>query len=124
MFCMKCKKNIIECTSGDIEERLNSLRGAPGIDQTTIVEIPLAIISENKLREEVVQRLQQKEIYIKTREALIPLAEEYANKITGPRSLVKGPNNRRIREVWDRKWNFAFHSQMEVLYKESQNIKH
>jgi hypothetical protein len=124
MFCTKCGNNVVKCTCGDIEERLQSLRGVPGLDQTTIVDLPLVIISENKFREEVIQRLQQKEIYIKTREALIPIAELHANKIAGIRSLVKGPNNRRIREEWYDKWNFAFHSKMEELYKESKNIVH
>ena len=43
MFCCICNRDLVDCICPDIEERLNSLRGKPGIHVPSIVEKPLSL---------------------------------------------------------------------------------
>jgi len=53
--------------------------------------------------------------YAKKRNALIPVAEEYANQ-QFKASFPGGPISARY--AYNRKWNLAFHSKMSELCKE------
>lgn len=52
-------------------------------------------------------------IYEELRNRLIPVAEKYANHMTGKR-----PTNEILQERWAAKWNLMFHTRMNELAKE------
>jgi hypothetical protein len=49
MWCIKCEKQLSECTCPDLKERLEGLRNMPFIHAPSMVDKPLL---ENKLRKE------------------------------------------------------------------------
>lgn len=51
MMCGICRKELAVCTCPDIEERLESLRGKPGIDERTLIDIPLAEIRKRRAKD-------------------------------------------------------------------------
>lgn len=56
--------------------------------------------------------------YVEARKTLIPIAEKHADLIAGEKPPSgKSRTIRRIKEAWENKWNFAFHTKMNELYK-------
>ncbi|MCP4585372.1 hypothetical protein [Pseudoalteromonas sp.] len=50
--------------------------------------------------------------YVKDRNKLIPIAEDYANEIAGPEFNGEGESME-----WVNKWNQAFHTKMDYLWE-------
>ncbi|MDO9527761.1 MAG: hypothetical protein Q7J27_01230 [Syntrophales bacterium] len=56
-------------------------------------------------------------LYISRRNALIPLAEKFANEKCGKESSSK---KLKIKDAWSAKWNTAFSTEMERLVNENR----
>jgi hypothetical protein len=59
--------------------------------------------------------------YEKSRNALIPIAEKYANRLhPEPSQTDKGKNGKNrnpVTEAWENAWNRCFHGKMEELWQ-------
>lgn len=55
--------------------------------------------------------------YVAARDALIPLAEKYANDHAGPKPPGTRMDNAEC-ELWAARWNTLFHAHMDELWKQ------
>lgn len=56
--------------------------------------------------------------YVDARDALIPAAEEHANRLAGPRPKGTRDDSPEY-EAWVNRWNWLFHAHMDRLWKEA-----
>jgi hypothetical protein len=62
--------------------------------------------------DQMIRRTKEDKAYEAARDRLIPTAEEYANKLVGPRPA---DNSESTGATWFWKWNRAFHGRMNEL---------